>query len=112
MYAFDRAVIGTGTKDNINLRLRNISWIVRVSGMQQIYKILVGEQSLETQRHTWKENNKLFLERRMKRRIILFKETVSDGTNAIFKYLVLLNRGKYFEQLTECFLLKNCAQFR
>jgi hypothetical protein len=35
--------------------------------MEQIYKILVGEQSLGTPRHRWKENNKVFLERRIKR---------------------------------------------
>ena len=44
-----------------------MSWIVRVSDMEEIYKILVGEQSLETARHIWKENNKIFLERRVKR---------------------------------------------
>jgi hypothetical protein len=44
-----------------------------------------------------KNNYKIFLERRMKRSgIILFKETVSDGKNAVSKYLVLSNREKYF----------------
>jgi len=39
--------------------------------MEQIYKILVGEQSLAKPRHRWKENNKMFLERIVKRTIII-----------------------------------------
>jgi hypothetical protein len=38
-----------------------MSWIIRVSGMEQIYKILVGEQSLGTPRHRWKKIMKCFL---------------------------------------------------
>jgi hypothetical protein len=75
--------------------------------MEQIYNIFVKEKSLEISRHRRKENNKMFLERRMKGNgIIWFKETVSEGKNAIFKSQGLLNREKYFEQLTECLLLK------
>jgi hypothetical protein len=96
------------------LKSRNMIWIVRVPGMEEIHMILIGKQSLETPRHRWKEYIKIFLERRMKRTgIIWLKETVSDGKNAVPKYLLLLNREKYFEQLTECFLLKkSSAQLR
>lgn len=59
-----------------------MSWIFRVAGMEQIYSILVKEKSLEISRHRWKENNKMFLERRVKGiGIIWFKETVSDCKN-------------------------------
>ena len=80
-----------------------MSWIVRVSVMEQIYK-LVGEQSLEKPRHRWKENNKMFLERRMKRTAkICLRETVRDGKKVVSKYLALPNREKYFEHLNESY---------
>jgi hypothetical protein len=64
--------------------------------MEQIYKILVGEQSLEIPRHRWKEKNRMFLERRMEKIGITWLKEASDGKNAVYKYLVLLNREKIF----------------